>query len=238
MGPVLVFDLDETLVATEKKFVKGMYMIRTMKLNTRIFQIIKRAMALRLKGKVDAILLLTNNTNVPSIYGDKEGGFLDIADLRFKEEYNVGMDDIFDMVYTGEKGRRGLANRTYNLVPYRPFGNKPGPTAWSGSPNKPMNYRPQKNIATVMKMLSEIPGKNVSLDNLEDRIFFFDDEPREHTLKSELDGHGGAYITIVPPFGKGPDTTDLSPIELALASLERGGGTRRLRRNRKRTMRR
>jgi hypothetical protein len=236
MGIVLIFDLDETLISTKKKYRKPYYFISEIKINERVFKIIKRAMQLREKGKVDAILLLTNNANVYSFYDNKEGRFLDMINLKFTEDFKASIDEIFDNVYTGAPGVRGLLNRNYNIVEYVPFGTKAKPSTWSGSPENPQNYRLKKDINTVKKMLSEIPDRHISLEKLEDRIFFFDDEPRPHALKAELDGHKGAYITITPPFGKGLDTTDLRPIETMLDALEQpsGGGTRKVSGKRKR----
>jgi len=229
MGIILVFDLDETLVYTEKRYRKPYYYISKIKANKRLFKIIKRAMLLRKKGMVDAILLLTNNANVYSFYDNKEGGFLDMINFKFIEEFKESIDDIFDMVYTGAPGLRGLVDRNYNIVDYVQYGTKAKPTAWSSSPDNPQNYRLKKDINTVKKMLSAVVDRSINLENLEDRIFFFDDEPRAHALKAELNGHNGAYITISPPFGKGPDATDLTPIETVLDRLEKSnrGGTRK-----------
>lgn len=101
MGLVLVFDLDETLIATTKTYKNGKYYIDYIQLNDKLFQIIFHAKALKPGGKVDAILLLTNNTNVPSVYGGEEGNFLDIIDLVVRKKYGEGFDEIFDKIYTG-----------------------------------------------------------------------------------------------------------------------------------------
>jgi hypothetical protein len=232
MGWVLVFDLDETLIATKKKYENGKYYISDIQLNKPLFEIIFHAKALKPGGKVDAILLLTNNTNVPSEYGDMRMGFLDIIDLVVRKKYGEGFDEIFDNIYTGTANN--MKKRGYNLVPFRPFGNKVSPayslnivqgsTTYNTRGNvnesssgiyKMFNYRPRKDIATIRQMVSEL-NKDISLDSLEDRIFFFDDEPREHVLQGELEGHGGKYITIVPQFGKGEDQTDLTDVYAAL----------------------
>ena len=124
MGLVLVFDLDETLIATTKTYKDGKYYIDDIKLNDKLFQIIFHAKALNPDGPVavDAILLLTNNTNVPSEYRGLRMGFLDIIDLVVKQKYGEGFDDIFDKIYTGTA--EDMKKRGYNLVPFRPFGNK------------------------------------------------------------------------------------------------------------------
>ena len=252
MGLVLVFDLDETLIATKKKYENGKYDISDIQLNEKLFQIIFHAKSLNPDGPVavDAILLLTNNTNVPSEYRGLRMGFLDIIDLVVKQKYGEGFDEIFDKIYTGTA--EDMKKRGYNLVPFRPFGNKvssahslnivPDSTKYNPrgyvneSPSgihKMFNYRPRKDIATIRQMLSELK-KGISLDRLEDRIIFFDDEPRAHVLKGELEGHGGKYITIDPPFGKGEDKTVLSPVYEALRMPHQAkGGARRHRTGRK-----
>lgn len=261
MGWVLVFDLDETLIGTKKTYKDGKYYISDIQLNDKLFQIILHAKTLK-PGLVDAILLLTNNTNVPSVYGGIRMGFLDIIDLVVRKNYGEGFDDIFDNIYTGRAGNMKI--RGYNLVPFRQFGNKVSSSVYSlnivpasttynphGDLNesssgiyKMLNYRPRKDIATIRQMLSEL-NKDISLDRLEHRILFFDDEPREHVLQGELEGHGGKYITIVPQFGKeGEDKTDLSPVYAALgmnpqaSALAQAKGGARLRRSRRCTGRR
>lgn len=245
MGLVLVFDLDETLIGTTKTYKDGKYYISDIQLNDKLFQIIFHAKALK-PGLVDAILLLTNNTNVPSEYHKMSMGFLDIIDLVVTKKYGEGFDKIFDNIYTGTANN--MKKRGYNLVPFRQFGNKgssahilnivPGSTTYNprGHVNesasgiyKMLNYRPSKDIATIRQMLSEL-NKDISLDGLEDRILFFDDEPRPHVLMGELEGHGGKYITIVPPFGKGEDKTDLSPVYAALGMPHQAKGGARKRR--------
>ena len=264
MGWVLVFDLDETLIGTKKTYKDGKYYISDIQLNDKLFQIIIHAKSLKQDGSVDAILLLTNNTNVPSEYDKIRMGFLDIIDLVVRKNYGEGFDDIFDNIYTGTADNMNMKKRGYNLVPFRPFGNKVLPSAYSlnivpgsttynphGDLNesssgiyKMLNYRPRKDIATIRQMLFELNNKDISLDGLEDRIIFFDDEPRPHVLMGELEGHGGKYITIVPQFGKGEDKTDLSPVYAALgmnpqASAEaKAKGGARLRRSRRCTGRR
>ena len=243
MGWVLVFDLDETLIGTTKTYKDGKYYIEDIQLNDKLFQIIFHAKALK-PGLVDAILLLTNNTNVPSEYDKMSMGFLDIIDLVVTKKYGEGFDKIFDNIYTGRAGN--MKKRGYNLVPFRPFGNKvppayslnivPASTTYNprGHVNesasgiyKMFNYRPSKDIETVSRMLRE---KGISTEDLENRILFFDDEPRPHVLKRELEGHGGKYITIVPPFGKGEDKTDLKAVHAALGMTPQAKGGARKRR--------
>jgi hypothetical protein len=237
MGLVLVFDLDETLIGTKKKYENGKYYISDIQLNEKLFQIIFHA---KQDGPVavDAILLLTNNTNVPSEYRGLRMGFLDIIDLVVTQKYGVGFDEIFDNIYTGQSEEVKSGKRTKELVEFRGFGDAIYEASNRNKKN-PKAERLVKDIATVAKILRE---KGHSTENLKDRIIFFDDEPREHVLKRELEGHGGKYITIDPPFGKGEDKTDLSPLYDALGMdmfhQAKGGARRRRTARKKKQLRR
>jgi hypothetical protein len=244
MGLVLVFDLDETLIGTTKPYKDGKYYIEDIQLNDKLFQIIFHAKGLKEGGLVDAILLLTNNTNMPSVYREKEGNFLAIIDSVVKDKYHMNFNDIFDNIYTGT--RDNMKKRARNFVPVKPSNKNKYPSSsyrlTSSVPYDPygfvnqsaptsstmLNYRPSKDIETVAKMLSEI---EISTENLENRIIFFDDEPRAHVLKKELEGHDGIYVTIDPPFGK--DKTDLKGVYAALGMFQAKGGARRRRTARK-----
>lgn len=240
MGWVLVFDLDETLIATKKEYENGKYYISDIQLNDKLFQIILHAKTLK-PGLVDAILLLTNNTNVPSVYGGKEGNFLDIIESVVKDKYHMIFNEIFDNIYTGKREEVNSGKRKTELVEYRGFGE---PIYEESNIEKkfPKGKRLIKDIDTVASMLSHI---GFSTEDLKNRIIFFDDEPRPHMLKEQLEGHGGKYITIVPQFRKeGEDKTHLSQVYLALgmdmppqAEAKAKGGAR-LRRSRRRTARR
>jgi len=250
MGWVLVFDLDETLIGTTKNYKDGKYDISDIQLNDKLFQIIFRAIDLKKDKKVDAILLLTNNTNMHSVYGEKEEKFLDIIASVFEKKYSRNFYELFDNIYTGtrdnmkkrtrhfvtvkESNNNKYPSSSYRLtssVPYDPYGsvNQSAPTS-----STMLNYRPSKDIETVAQMLSEI---EISTEDLKNRILFFDDETRAHVLKEELEGHGGKYITIDPPFGK--DKTDLKGVYAALGmEMPQAKGGARLRGRRQRTVRR
>lgn len=242
MGLVLVFDLDETLIATKKKYENGKYYISDIQLNDKLFQIIFHAKTLK-PGLVDAILLLTNNTNVPSEYGDKEENFLAIIESVVEKKYGMKFNKIFDNIYTGKREEVNSGKRKTELVEYRGFGE---PIYEESNIEKkfPKGKRLIKDIATVTKMLEDIiistEDINISTEDLKNRIIFFDDEPRPHMLKEQLEGHDGKYVTIYPQFGKGEDKTHLSQVYLALdmdmPPQAKGGA--RLRRSRLRTARR
>jgi hypothetical protein len=98
-------------------------------------------------------------------------GFVSQALLKILEAYNVlcvnngtapvaNAHEIFDIVYTAEQKFFNSGRRTRGKVPV-------------------------KNIATVVNMLREIKGKNISLADLENRIFFFDDDST-HELKKQI----------------------------------------------------
>ena len=237
-GPILISDLDETIVT---KIPQADGTIR-LDINKAMLDIFHRAMVLRAKGKVAAILLLTNNTNRRLNQGER---FLDLVNRRLVAVYNETypdkiqhMNDIFDMTYTGEPGvARGARNRTYNLVDNLPtklypvVEHKPGPSMVG------LRFREVKNIETVRRMLGEIK-RPISLNSLENRIYFFDDEPQAHTIKGEIEPKGGSYITITPPFGEGEDMTDFSPMTDVLTKLENQvQGGMRLHRDSRRRMR-
>lgn len=230
MGLVLVFDLDETLIGTTKTYKDGKYYIDDIQLNDKLFQIIFHAKTLKPDGLVDAILLLTNNTNIPSVYHGNEGNFLDIIDLVVRKKYGEGFDEIFDKIYTGKREEVNSGKRKTELVEYRGFG-EPIYEASNIEKKFPKGKRLIKDIVTVASMLSQIEG--ISREDLENRILFFDDETIPHMLKEQLEGHDGKYVTIDPPFGK--DKTDLKAVHAALGMgmPQAKGGARKRRTVRK-----
>lgn len=237
MGWVLVFDLDETLIGTTKTYKDGKYYIDDIQLNDKLFQIIFHAKTLK-PGLVDAILLLTNNTSVHSVYDGKEGNFLAIIESVVEDKYGMKFHKIFDNIYTGKIEEVTSGKRKTELVEYRGFGE---PIYEASNINKefPKGKRLIKDIDTVASMLSEI---GISTEDLENRILFFDDETIPHMLKEQLERHNGKYVTIDPPFGK--DKTDLKAVHAALgmnpqaSALAQAKGGGRLRGRRQRTARR
>ena len=119
---MLVFDLDETLIGTTKTYKDGKYYISNIQLNDKLFQIIFHAKTLKEGGLVDAILLLTNNTGVHSVYDDKEGNFLAIIESVVEEKYGMKFNKIFDNIYTGKREEVNSGKRKTELVEYRGFG--------------------------------------------------------------------------------------------------------------------
>lgn len=229
--PIIISDLDETIISRVALPNDEIHL----NINMKMLDIFHRAMVLRKKNRVDAILLLTNNTNLPVKSNGVQQYFLDLVNDRLVEEYNKAyapdhintMNDIFDMIYTAQLNvPRGIRNRTYNIVKSLP---KKGYAAVNYAPGPNMSglrFRAAKNIDIVKKMIKNIP-RQISLENLEQRIYFFDDELIEHVIKAELESKGGSYITITPPFDEGEDKTDFTPIYTVLEKLEKKGGYRR-----------
>jgi hypothetical protein len=221
-NPILISDLDESLISRINLPDDEL----RIEINMKLLDIFHRAMLLRKKNKIDAIMLLTNNTNRLVKRNGIEIRFLDVVNDTLVEIYNKKyapekistMNDIFDIIYTAQPDvPRGIKNRTYNLVkqtsvPWAPeVVYEPGPSMTG------LRWREVKNIATVKKMVGNI-NRSISQENLEQRIYFFDDEAIPHNIKDEI--KGGSYITITPPFGKGPDETNFSSIYTLLEKLE------------------
>lgn len=209
--PVLVFDLDETLIASEKVYDTTIfaYRLTAIKVNETLLEIIHTA-----KGKGWQILLLTNNENAKVIFNGEEGRFVDIslAELTraYTEKYDQ-VDHLFDKILTAERGRNSVNNsnsvkRTYLKkridIHYKD----------KNGHNRIRYYaKPVKSLQDVRNMLGrDIKGGDV---------YFFDDD-NEHQLC-----HESKFIHITPPFsGKGDDTTDYS---LLNANAKGGKRTRR-----------
>jgi hypothetical protein len=74
---ILVFDLDETLIATPGKLYDDRmngFILKEIIVNHTLLGIIAKA-----KQKGNPILLLTNNENSTVIYNGKQGKFIDVA---------------------------------------------------------------------------------------------------------------------------------------------------------------
>ena len=208
--PVLVFDLDETLIATEKLYDTTIfaYRLTEIKVNEKLLEIIHTA-----KGKGWQILLLTNNENAKVIFHGEEGRFVDVslAEITrvYTEKYGA-VEHLFDKILTAERGRNSVNNsnsvkRTYLKkridIHYKD----------KNEQNRIRYYaKPVKSLQDVRNMLGrDIKGSDV---------YFFDDD-NEHQLC-----HESKFIHITPPFGKGDDTTDYS-----LVTVKGGRRTRRRR---------
>jgi hypothetical protein len=144
-APVLVFDLDDTLICSLQDDQGKLYSISV---NMNLVSIIYRAKQVGCK-----ILLLTNNINAPYVYRGKEGKFVDHACEELTAAYTAierackkkgsPVKGIFDKILTAEDERR----RRYN------------------PPN-------ENNYASPVKSLVDVRGM---IGHTEGEIFFFDD---------------------------------------------------------------
>ena len=89
----------------------------------------------------------------------------------------------------------------------------------------------------LVKTLAQIQDELPRLDNLVNRVYFFDDMP-DHVIRGEIPADH--YIQITPPYDTtSQDTTNWSPIETALGQLPPSSkGGRRMRRPAKKSRRR
>ena len=211
--PVLVFDLDETLIASEKVYDTAIvaYRLTAIKVNEKLLDIIHTA-----KGKGWQVLLLTNNENAKVIFHEKEGRFVDVSLAELTRAYTETygkVDHLFDKILTAERGRNSVDNsnsvkRTYLKkridIHYKD----------KNGHNRIRYYaKPVKSLQDVHNMLG-YPVKG-------SEVYFFDDD-NEHQLC-----HESNFIHITPPFsGKGDDATDYT---LLNAHAKGGRRTRRRR---------
>jgi hydroxymethylpyrimidine pyrophosphatase-like HAD family hydrolase len=193
--PVLVFDLDETLIASEKVYDTTIFAYRLtgIKVNEKLLEIIHTA-----KGRGWQVLLLTNNENAKVIFHGEERRFVDVSlaeiTRAYTEKYGQ-VDHLFDKILTAERGRNSINNsnsvkRTYLKkridIHYKD----------KNGQNRIRYYaKPVKSLQDVRNML----GYPVEASD----VYFFDDD-NEHQLC-----HESKFIHITPPFsGKGDDATD------------------------------
>lgn len=160
-----------------------MYTVPVFTVNELFIDLIHKAIVSRGSDKkVDAIILVTNNTNVITKHAQLTLPFLTLAFGRLLFEYNrkypplKTIGDMFDHIITAEAG----VSRTIEEVPDT---RNPGQ----------MRKRPIKDLALLP-----------SIDDLKSRLYFFDDEPNPHVLASQIDH----YIQI-PPFTENPYTFEL-----------------------------
>jgi hypothetical protein len=137
--PVLVFDLDETLIYTS---MDDRHTIRSLCINMKLLSLIYRA-----KQVACTILLLTNNPNAVYTYRGTKGKFVDIACAELLIAYNaIGssckrapVSSIFDSILTAEREEE----RTFN------------------TPNKHNYATPVKSLVDVHHMLKGRPAGDI-----------------------------------------------------------------------------
>ena len=225
--PVLVFDLDETLIESEKVYdvsIPG-YILTGIKVNKKLLEIIHTA-----KVKGCQVLLLTNNENAKVTFNEVEGRFVDISIAELTRVYNetyTPIVNLFDAILTAERSRHN-GNRlenTSNSVKRTYLKNRIDIHYKDKNGKNQIRYyaKPVKSLKDVQSMLRSI--KDTRTLNPSD-IYFFDDDS-EHQLCRESN-----FIHITPPFGKGEDTTDYTAIEKKLEEFSNAKGGRRTRRRR------
>jgi len=178
---ILVFDLDETLIATPGKVyddsIKG-FILSEIKVNHPLLDIIAEA-----KKKGNPILLLTNNENSTVIYKGERGKFIDVALDELNKAYSTKygpVESIIDRILSAEKiksMKRTYLKKRVDLY----FANI------SGNTRKRYYAKPVKSLEDVRRML----GNNVKGED----VYFFDDDA-SHQLCRECN-----FIHITPPFG-------------------------------------
>ena len=200
--PVLVFDLDETLIASVNNYdeISMKYTLTSIIINHKLLKIIHKA-----KEKEYSILLLTNNKNDKIIFNGVEGRFIDISLAELTKAYNENytpVTHLFDKILTAEipVKRKYLKNRIDTH-----YKNKNGDI---------LRYyaKPVKSLEDVRNML----GYRVKRGD----VYFFDDDS-EHKLCGESN-----FIHITPPFNGKEDQTNYSLVDTILQT----GGKRYTRR--------
>ena len=236
---VLVWDLDQTLIGIgdrEPDRYRKCFELNPVKpiaiYNAKALEILYTAVQAREKGVVSAILLLTNNPSME---------FVNYIAEQLHTFYNKIQPrarvtrPIFDCIYIGDK-IEGTNSYTHGRVIQPPFNTGTGFMCTG-------NLR--KGLEDVKNMLESV-GK--PSDNLENRVFFFDDFPH-HLMKDEIPKEH--YIVIKPKFDEGKtDKTNFTLIQRLLNEgiskasssggrrLTHGRRSRRNRRSRRRTSRR
>lgn len=178
LPPIYVFDLDETIMLSDKMLSELKNRFGDSKELSKyeiqpVFEILEKLAVLRKKGKIDVILLLTNNQDVNYIM-------------------NV---DSYLLKKFGEQYKSLYADKLESLKPYKQsffFDN----IHWLGSKQRPLNKSAQyKKMSDVHAMLDEIrynKYKNLEYQEgntfstpLTDHVVFFDDNTI-HPLHQEL----------------------------------------------------
>jgi len=132
---------------------------------------------------------------------------------------NNGNEDFISLI-------KSAIEKTIGVAPIFDF------TITANRPNQTIGKNGQL-VKTLGQIQDELPG----LDNLVNRVYFFDDMP-DHVIREEIPVDH--YIQITPPYHiKSQDTTNWLPIESALGILPPASkGGRRIRRPAKKSRRR
>lgn len=199
---ILVFDLDETLIATPGKLydkdIDG-FILSEIKVNHKLLDTIGRS-----KEKGCQILLLTNNENPPVIFKGERGKFIDLALHELTKAYSkkyTATGAIFDCILSAEKVKS--MKRTYLKkridIYYKNI---------TGDTRRRYYAKPVKSLEDVRRMLgNDVKGEDV---------YFFDDDAT-HQLCTECN-----FIHITPPFGNSEEGEGKGP-KAPKAPRARGG---------------
>lgn len=181
-GLILVFDLDQTLVATNKHIrqhftrKRGFYRESWLpkkkpELNPELVEILRIALEKKKSGDVYAIFLLTNNSDP-----------VFLRNVVRTLEKKLQTKHLFDSMLTAEE-------------------NEPRDTP----KGKPLNYS-SKSIRDIYRLLDRMEKttdaeQRYEKEELLKRVVFFDDNP-DHVIRREMfiAGVPKQYITISPPF--------------------------------------
>jgi len=196
-GLILVFDLDQTLVGNYIDFLDlDNDSLTDIIVNPKAIELLRAA---RNSPRVDAILLLTNNSDTFFIHmadyviGQKVAGKPVYDSTRDKMGYEFFSNIINDELFFDDKMDMNTSSRKRDHHKY---------------------------LADVELMLKR---KGVPTNNLANRTYFFDDLSY-HPLSREI--APGHFIQITPPFGTGrADTTDYSGIYRALRGSDAAAAT-------------
>lgn len=179
-GLVLVFDLDET-IANFPRYLGSIENVINMRpenvdINSEIIKVFAAAIKGREEGKVDAILMLTNNglseyIKIVIKRLNKELGYKsNIFDKIFYASSEAPLDDI---IFKGKSTRLFIPRNERSRLP-------------EGTTNSI-----EKNLADVEYMLEELGIDN---SNLYENVYFFDD--MDHKIMEQINPYH--YIHIHP----------------------------------------
>jgi hypothetical protein len=179
MGLVLVFDVDGTIGPVHGEPGQGQGRGQGLSaINPKILEIIREALAARGKT-VDAIFILSNNSDT---------GYMARIEARIQELLGTS-EPIFDDIMARGDYRRDIHYEDFYLEDGLPV------------------HNPRKSLAEVASMIesintppaffrSKVPrSKQISLRNLANRVYFFDDLD-DHVIRGEI--NNTQYIHINP----------------------------------------
>jgi hypothetical protein len=203
--------------------------------NRNAIDLLFKAYKAKKSGIVSAILLLTNNGSIDYVYKVLRDLKTEFHNLNKNAKINTSM---FDNIYSGQ--RKQKAGSEDNIFPDFEFLNKSreyDEKFKRGNLKEELVYvgNIRKSLQDVKSMLDEV---QIPSDNLENRVFFFDDIPFHKMIDELPKDH---YVVITPPYNsKTEDKTDYSVInrildseleKLAVSKSQTAGSRKSKRRN-------